>query len=133
MSVPHAAGALIGTVGDLAKWSDALHHGKVVSAPLYAQMIAPTPLPGGKSEPYGFGLGQTTLQGLATITHSGGIFGFGTNALYIPERDLFVAVFTNSDGGIQSAGLPIAVERSRSVSSRRRMNVPPVCRASSQL
>ena len=107
MSVPHAAGALIGTVGDLAKWSDALHHGKVVSAPLYAQMIAPTPLPDGKSEPYGFGLGQTSLQGLKTITHSGGIFGFGTNALYIPERDLFVAVFTNSDGGIQSAGLPM--------------------------
>jgi len=107
MSVPHAAGGLIGTVGDLARWSDALHHGKVVPAPFYAQMIAPTALPEGKSQPYGFGLSQNTLQGLPTITHSGGIFGFGTNALYIPERDLFVAVFTNSDSGIQSAGLPM--------------------------
>jgi CubicO group peptidase (beta-lactamase class C family) len=107
MSVPHAAGALIGTVGDLAKWSDALHHGKVVPAPLYARMIAPTPLPQGKSQPYGFGLAQDTLRGMPAITHSGGIFGFGTNAIYIPERDLFVAVFTNSDGGIQPAGMPM--------------------------
>ena len=107
MSVPHAAGALIGTVGDLARWSNALHHGKVVPAPLYAQMIAPTALPGGKSEQYGFGLAQDALRGMPTITHSGGIFGFGTNALYIPERDLFVAVFTNSDSGIQPAGMPM--------------------------
>lgn len=107
MSVPHAAGALLGTVGDLARWSNALHHGKVVPAPLYAQMIAPTPLPGGKSQPYGFGLAQDTLRGLPAITHSGGIFGFGTNAIYIPERDLFVAVFTNSDSGIQPAGVPM--------------------------
>lgn len=107
MSVPHAAGALIGTVGDLAKWSHALHHGKVVPAPLYAEMIAPSRLADGTSAPYGYGLGQSTVQGLPTITHSGGIFGFGTNALYIPERDLFVAVFTNADSGIQSAGMPM--------------------------
>ncbi len=107
MSVPHAAGALIGTVGDLAKWSNALHHGKVVSAPLYAEMIAPSTLNDGTTAPYGYGLAATTVQGLPAVTHSGGIFGFGTNAIYLPERDVFVAVFTNADGGIQPAGTPM--------------------------
>jgi D-alanyl-D-alanine carboxypeptidase len=107
MSVPHAAGALIGTVGDFAKWSWALHHGKVVRPDLYAQMIAPTRLADGTMQPYGFGISQTTLRGLPVLTHSGGIFGFATNELYIPERDLVVAVFTNADSGIQSAGLPM--------------------------
>ena len=105
MSVPHAAGALIGTVGDLARWSDALHHGKVVSAPLYAEMIEPTALPGGESAPYGYGIAQGTVRDLPMITHGGGIFGFSTDSLYIPSKDVFVAVFTNSDSGIASPGL----------------------------
>ena len=44
MSVPHAAGALVGTAGDMARWAQALHHGRVVGPALYAQMIAPAPL-----------------------------------------------------------------------------------------
>lgn len=107
MSVPHAAGALIGTVGDVAKWAAALHHGKVVSAPLYAEMIAPTALPGGESAPYGYGLGRTVVRGSPAINHSGGIFGFSTDSLYMPDQDLFVAVFTNADSGIASPGMPM--------------------------
>lgn len=105
MSVPHAAGALIGNVRDLAKWSQALHHGKVVTPALYAEMIAPTALPGGESAPYGYGMGRGGLHDLTMLTHNGGIFGFATNAMYVPERDLFVAVFTNADSGIASNGV----------------------------
>lgn len=97
MTVPHAAGALIGSVEDLAKWSEALHKGKVVPAARYRQMIAPTKLPNGKVENYGFGLAQDTLRGRDTIRHGGGIFGFNTSAVYLPKDDLFVAVFANSD------------------------------------
>jgi CubicO group peptidase (beta-lactamase class C family) len=97
MSVPHAAGALIGSVEDLAKWSHALHHGKVVPAALYQQMIAPTKMSDGKVEKYGFGLGQDEIRGQQAIRHGGGIFGFSTDAIYFPKEDLFVAVFTNSD------------------------------------
>jgi hypothetical protein len=105
MSVPHAAGALIGTVGDLAKWSYALHHGKVVPAPLYEQMIAPTTLPDGKVEKYGFGIAPGDLRGRKSIGHSGGIFGFSTNSIYLPDEDVFVAVFANSDAPATDPGL----------------------------
>jgi hypothetical protein len=99
MSVPGAAGALIGTPLDLAKWGYALHHGKVVPAALYAQMIAPTKLSDGKTAPYGFGIEPGTLRGEASIGHSGGIFGYSTDSIYLPADDLFVAVYTNSDSG----------------------------------
>ena len=97
MSVPHAAGALIGTVGDLAKWAGALHGGTIVSPASYRQMIAPTKFADGKVENYGYGLAQAKLRGRDTIGHGGGIFGFDTASTYLPGEDLFVAVFANSD------------------------------------
>jgi D-alanyl-D-alanine carboxypeptidase len=97
MSVPGAAGSLVATPRDLAAWADALHHGKVLPAPYYARMIAPTKLPDGSTVPYGFGVENGELRGQPMIGHSGGIFGFTTDSLYIPGDDMFVAVFSNSD------------------------------------
>lgn len=97
MSVPHAAGALVGNVRDLAKWAQALHHGKVVKSDTYKQMIAPTRLLDGKEVPYAFGLSNEDLRGRRAIGHGGGIFGFSTYSIYVPADDVFVAVFANSD------------------------------------
>jgi len=108
MSVPHAAGALIASVGDLAAWAHALHHGRVVSAESYAAMIAPTTMPDGRRIPYGYGMGQGDVRGRPTIGHNGGIFGFSTDSLYLPEADIFVAVLANSD---QPATSPAVVLR----------------------
>lgn len=96
LSVPHAAGGLIASVQDLAKWAQALHHGKAVSATSYARMIAPTKMPDGTDTGYGFGISNSQLRGRAAIGHGGGIFGFMTDSIYVPEEDLFVAVFANS-------------------------------------
>jgi CubicO group peptidase (beta-lactamase class C family) len=108
MSVPHAAGALVGDVRDLARWGQALHHGKVVGAQAYAQMIAPTMMPDGKPVPYGFGLGQDKVRGREAIGHGGGIFGFSTDSTYIPAEGIFVAVLTNSDDPATSPGIATA-------------------------
>lgn len=105
MSVPHGAGALVGTVGDLARWGQALHNGKVVTPASYAAMIAPTTTADGKTEPYGFGLQTGDVRGHKQIGHGGGIFGFSTDSIYLPEEKIFVAVFTNSDSPQSSPGL----------------------------
>lgn len=97
MSVPGAAGALIGTPADLARWASALHHGKVVAEPFYAQMITPSAISKAASRSYGYGLQTGTVRGSQTIGHGGGIFGFSTESVYLPEQDLFVAVYANSD------------------------------------
>lgn len=105
MSVPHAAGALVGTVGDLARWGEALHNGRVVSPAGYAAMIAPTATGDGKTEPYGFGLALGDVRGRKQIGHGGGIFGFSTDSIYLPDQKLFVAVFANSDSPQSSPGM----------------------------
>jgi D-alanyl-D-alanine carboxypeptidase len=107
MSVPHAAGGLVGSVEDMARWARALHHGKVVRPASYAQMTAATKLPDGKTVPYGFGLGLDEVRGHKAIGHNGGIFGFSTDSLYIPEEDLFIAVFANSDQPATSPGVAL--------------------------
>lgn len=105
MSFPHAAGALVGTVGDLATWAQALHSGQVVPEMLYKQMIEPTTLPDGSVSSYGFGLSNGEVRGAPSIGHSGGIFGFSTDSIYLPGERLFVAVLTNSDSPTTQAGV----------------------------
>jgi CubicO group peptidase (beta-lactamase class C family) len=105
MSVPHAAGALIGSVEDLAKWNAALHHGKVIPPAYYARMIARTRLPDGTTNDYGFGIRNGELRGHKSLGHGGGIFGFSTDSLYLPKEEVFVAVFTNSDSPATDAGM----------------------------
>jgi CubicO group peptidase (beta-lactamase class C family) len=105
MSVPGAAGALVANAADLARWGMALHHGKIVPAAYYAQMIAPTKMPDGKVEPYGFGIGPGKMRGLDTLGHSGGIFGFASDSMYVPANDTFIAILTNSDSGPASQGI----------------------------
>jgi CubicO group peptidase (beta-lactamase class C family) len=97
MSVPHGAGGLVGSVGDLARWAHALHGGRVLSPQLYAAMTAPASLSGGRTYPYGFGVRFDRLRGRETIEHGGAIFGFNTESIYIPSEDVFVAVLANSD------------------------------------
>lgn len=97
MSVPHGAGALVGTVGDLAAWGNALHNGKLLSPATYAAMTTPTKTADGTTTPYGYGLQFADVRGRKMIGHGGGIFGFSTDSLYLPEQKIFVAVFANSD------------------------------------
>lgn len=96
MTQPHAAGALVSSVDDLLKWNRALHEGKVLKSGTYQQMITPA----GKAVDgkYGFGLTRDTVRGTDAISHGGGIFGFSSFLLYLPETDTSVAVLHNAIG-----------------------------------
>lgn len=105
MSVPHAAGALIGDVQDLADWGNAFHDGKVVKPKSYEEMTTVTLVADGEEIPYGYGLGFGEVGGQPIIGHGGGIFGFATDSIYIPSKDVFVAVMANSDNPAISPGI----------------------------
>ena len=51
----------------------------------------------GESTGYGYGWGLNDVNGSATFEHSGGIFGYNSNGIYIPESDVYVAILANSD------------------------------------
>ncbi|HYE47369.1 MAG TPA: serine hydrolase domain-containing protein [Caulobacter sp.] len=97
ISVAHAAGALVGSPADLARWAQALHNGKVVDPALYGEMTAPARMADGRTEPYGFGLRLRQIRGRPALVHGGAGRGLDTDAVYIPSEDLYVAVFANSD------------------------------------
>ena len=60
---------------------------------------------------YGFGLVPGQLNGKRMIGHSGGINGFTTYGLYVPDENLNVIVLSNSDGGPG----PLALNATRAV------------------
>jgi len=97
MMWPHAAGSLLSTVDDLNIWFTALHSGALISKSSYKKMITPFILNDKSTSDYGYGLGMFKVNKYAAIGHGGGINGFITQAFYIPEKDLFVAVLNNSD------------------------------------
>jgi CubicO group peptidase (beta-lactamase class C family) len=96
MSVAHAAGGLVGSARDLARWAQALHGGHVVSAELYREMIQPARLADGSTQPYGFGLRLQELRGRKALVHGGSGRGIDTDSVYLPVEDLYVAVLANS-------------------------------------
>jgi CubicO group peptidase (beta-lactamase class C family) len=89
----HAAGALCATAGDLARWSQALLAGRVVSAALRARMETPE----GAARPwrYGFGLMLDSLGERRVLYHGGDIPGFAAMTMAVPDEGLAVAVMAN--------------------------------------
>ena len=97
MTQPHAAGSLVSSVDDLAKWDAALTAGTILKPASLARMATPYTLKDGTSTGYGYGLQVGTLRGRPTLEHGGGIPGFSTYALRLPEQRVYVAVLANSD------------------------------------
>jgi len=55
---------------------------------------------------YGLGLGVGQLQGLQTLSHDGGAFGFGTTMFMLPEQGIGIIVLTNVRSGAPTEHLP---------------------------
>jgi CubicO group peptidase (beta-lactamase class C family) len=104
-SQPYAAGSLMMTVEDWHRWSRALFGGQVVSATSLERMTTPFVLTNGDTTQYGYGLGTGDVRGHRTIRHGGGIFGFATDGMYLPEEDVYVAVFANTTANDVGPGL----------------------------
>jgi len=92
MSIPHAAGSLYSTTGDLLRWEQGLFGGKLLSASSLAKMTTPF------KNDYAFGLNVRTVSGRKVISHGGGIEGFNTFLAYHPEDKTAVIVLANLNG-----------------------------------
>jgi CubicO group peptidase (beta-lactamase class C family) len=98
MTQPYSAGALMSTVEDLHTWNRALFGGQVVSEESLERMTTPYVLNDGDTTTYAYGLGVRDVRGHHAIGHGGGIFGYVTDAVYVPQEDVFVVVFSNNAG-----------------------------------
>jgi D-alanyl-D-alanine carboxypeptidase len=98
MSWPFAAGVLVSTVNDMAKWDAALYTERLVKKSSLEQMWTPYKLNDGKPTGYGFGWGIVDKGGHRGVAHGGGINGFTTNIARLYDVKITVIVLSNMDG-----------------------------------
>jgi hypothetical protein len=98
MTQPHAAGALVSTVDDLAKWDAGLSARKVVSAASLEKMFANYRLASGAASGYGYGWQIGTFDGQPSQEHGGGINGFRSHVVRLPAAGVYAAVLSNLTG-----------------------------------
>lgn len=91
MSIPHAAGGLYSTTGDLLRWQRGLYGGKLLSAASLSKMTTPF------KNDYALGLGVTTGK-RKIYNHGGGIEGFNTHLAYYPDTQVTVVALANLNG-----------------------------------
>lgn len=93
---PYSAGALVGTVLDLARWDAALYGEDIFSMSAKEEMWRPARLNRGEEVPYGFGWSIDKIRGRKCVSHSGGIHGFSTHIARFVDDKLTVIVLMNS-------------------------------------
>jgi CubicO group peptidase (beta-lactamase class C family) len=98
MSIPHAAGALYSTVGDLFKWNEALFSDKLLTVKSRELMMTPV------KNNYAYGLAVETKYNRKMVSHGGGINGFNTFLARFPDEKLTVVVLRNADYGSSNPG-----------------------------
>lgn len=98
-TISWAAGGIITTPGDLARFSKALFSGKLMSEATITDMVTPGPLQSPEATtPYGLGVEvHSTVVGPA-FGHSGSMpGGFSALMLYVPEHKIAVVVMSNDE------------------------------------
>ena len=97
MSWAGGAGALYSTVGDLFRWNEALFGGKVLNEASFKAATTPVELAADiDGMNYGYGLMILDIKRLPAIGHGGGLNGWSTDLLRLPEQHCTVVVLTNA-------------------------------------
>lgn len=89
MTQPYAAGSLYSTVGDLNRWDQSLRRRALISEASYKRMYTT------EHSDYAYGWHVSTDDGRTVIAHGGGINGFTSFILRIPEEKLCVVALSN--------------------------------------
>ena len=87
LSIPGGAGAIISTPNDLTKFIQALFDGRIVSKESLEQMKP--------RDQFGLGINSFPIGGKTFYGHGGGIDGFRSLLVYLPEEKLSLAYTSN--------------------------------------
>ena len=116
MTLPYAAGSLYSTVEDLYVWDRALYTEKLLPARFRDRLFVPAVQnPGGGSYAYGWGVSRRLFgpsgDSVTVVQHGGGINGFNTIIVRLPQEEILVVLLNNTGraplGAISDALLQI--------------------------
>jgi D-alanyl-D-alanine carboxypeptidase len=106
--LPYAAGAIVSTPADMARWAVAVSDGKLLREASWSEAFAAGKTADGKPTNYGFGWYTAKFGDVPYFYHSGGIAGFGAYHARFPADNLSVVVMTNTVGTSTQIGQEIA-------------------------
>ncbi|MRW90488.1 serine hydrolase [Duganella sp. FT80W] len=92
MSIPHAAGALYSTTGDLLRWNRGLYEGKLLKPESLAEMLTPG------LQNYGYGVSVLETSAGTMVQHAGAVRGFSTTLSYRLKDKVSVIALSNVEG-----------------------------------
>jgi CubicO group peptidase (beta-lactamase class C family) len=128
MTQAYGAGALASTLDDLAIWDAALYTEQLISQKTLLRAFTPYNLPDCY---YGYGWFISNYQGHQIVEHGGGIPGFVTHAVRIPDERIFVAMFSNNeDKGFVIEPLTVKIA---TLTLGKPYQDPPIIQVSSEL
>lgn len=90
------SGSHFSTVYDLARFSDALFGGKLLSQESLKLMTTPAELPKGRKAPYGLGLFIRESNGIRIWSHGGNSVGYAGSLTYIPSKKATITLLGNA-------------------------------------
>jgi CubicO group peptidase (beta-lactamase class C family) len=106
---PYAAGSLCSTAGDLLAWMRALHGGKVLPARAYQSLTTPDTLDDGARLRYAKGLSVYSIGGRKAIEHAGGINGYLSETIWLPDEKMAVVVLVNTAGPVSPDAISASI------------------------
>ncbi|PWV47637.1 serine hydrolase [Chitinophaga sp. S165] len=89
-SVSFSAGAMYSTTGDLYKWHQAVQQYKILSKADWERTYTP------QKNNYGYGWNIDSIAGKRKVSHGGGIHGFVTTIIRVPEDDVCIILLDNA-------------------------------------
>ena len=113
MTQPYAAGSIESNVDDLARWNELLVAGKVIDRALLDRAWTQSRTKDGTPTGYGYGWRVTDEDGMRFVAHGGGITGFMSYGVLVPEKKLFVGVLHNavdSESDLEYTAMRLALE-----------------------
>ncbi len=99
LTLPYAAGSIMSTTADLLKWQNAMSANTLIKKSSWDKATNGSKLLNGDVISYGYGWDSGNINGSKTIEHSGGIFGFTSNGIFLPEENVYVIGLSNCDCG----------------------------------
>ena len=106
-SQPFAAGAVVSTPKDMAKWAIAQGDTKLLKKSSWDEIWAPGKVGDGKPTSYGFGWQLGNVGETSYLNHGGGIAGFNSFIARFPNENVSVVVLVNSNSRVQQ---PLALD-----------------------
>jgi D-alanyl-D-alanine carboxypeptidase len=92
-----AAGELAMSAGDLALWDIALMKGSILKPESLRELTREVLLKNGAGTGYALGLGVSNRDGHRIWAHGGGVAGFISRNMTLPDDRISITVFTNQD------------------------------------